>query len=157
METVLFQSDYEIERNKPIPSKNHAIVQGNIHFLLRQRYGHQYRVMPEVSIIIDGKERIPDIAVYPPMEFTPGNDEVWLSEIPLTTIEILSPQQHLADLIAKSYKYFDAGVKSYWLVLPDLRTVYVFSAPNEYEVYSKTGTLRDPKIGVELIVEEIFQ
>lgn len=28
-------SVYEIERDKPMPGKHHAIIQGNIHFLLR--------------------------------------------------------------------------------------------------------------------------
>ena len=157
METALLKSDYETERGKPMPSRNHAIVQGNIYFLLRQKYSHKYRVLPEISILVDERERIPDLAVYPPMDFVPGNDEPRLSEMPLTAIEILSPQQNLTDLVLKSYRYFEAGVQSYWLVLPDLRTVYVFSAPDEYEVYSKKGTLLDERIGVELPVEEIFR
>lgn len=157
METKLLISNYETERGKPMPSRNHAMVQGNIYFLLRQKYGNQYRILPEVSILVDEKEHIPDLAIYPPMDFVPGNDELRLAEIPLTAIEILSPQQNLTDLIVKSYRYFDAGVKSYWLVLPDLRTIYVFSTPDEYEVYSRKGMLKDEQLGVELPVQEIFQ
>lgn len=31
-------SQYELERNKPVPSKNHSIVQGNLIFELKTRY-----------------------------------------------------------------------------------------------------------------------
>jgi Uma2 family endonuclease len=157
METVLLQSEYELERGKPIPSKNHAIVQGNIYFLLRQKYESLYRFVTEVSILMHEKERIPDLAIYEQLEFTPGNDEVRLETPPLTAIEILSPTQNLADLIAKSYRYFEAGVKSYWLVLPDLTSIYVFSAPNEYEVFAKKGTLKDTQLNIELELEEILK
>ncbi len=158
MESVtLVQSEYEIERGKPIPSKNHSIVQGNIYFLLRQKYEEHYRILTEVSIMIDEKERIPDVSVYPLMDFTPGNDEIRLTTMPLVAIEILSPTQQLTDLIVKSYRYFEAGVKSYWLVLPDLTSIYVFSAPNEYEVYAKKGILRDAQLDIELQLEDIFK
>jgi Uma2 family endonuclease len=157
MEAAAAKSIYEMERGKPIPSKNHAIVQGNIYFLLRQKYEPQYRFLPEVSIVVGGQERIPDIAVYPPLDFSPGRDEVRLEEVPLSIVEILSPQQHLTDLIAKSYQYFEAGIRSYWLVLPDLTTVYVFSSPDEYEVFAKKGVIKDPALGIELPVEAIFR
>jgi Uma2 family endonuclease len=157
METVLVQSEYELERGKPVPSKNHAIVQGNIYFLLRQKYESTYRFVTEVSILMHEKERIPDLAIYEQLEFTPGNDEVRLETPPLAAVEILSPTQSLADLIAKSYRYFEAGVKSYWLVLPDLTSIYVFSAPNEYEVFAKKGTLKDTQLNIELDLEAIFK
>ena len=39
MDTTLALSEYEIERGKPIPSKNHAIVQRNLVFSLHLKYG----------------------------------------------------------------------------------------------------------------------
>lgn len=157
MEATVAKSEYEIERGKPMPSKNHAIVQGNIYFLLRQKYEQRYRFMPEVSIVINEKERIPDIAIYHPMDFIPGSDEIKLNEVPFAAIEILSPKQILADLIAKSYDYFEAGVKSYWLVLPDLTSIYVFSEPGEYEVFAKKGMLHDAQLDIKLKLEDIFK
>ncbi len=157
METAQVQSEYEIERGKPAPSKNHSIVQGNIYFLLRQKYEPRYRLLLEISMVVDEKDRVPDIAIYEPLDFTPGNDEVRLAEVPLATIEILSPKQNLGDLIAKSYLYFEAGVKSYWLVLPDLTTIYIFSAPNEYEAFVKKGILKDAQLDIELNLEDIFK
>lgn len=91
------------------------------------------------------------------MEFTPGEDETRLENAPLGVIEILSPPQSLTELIAKSTAYFEAGVLSYWLVLPGLRSVYVFKAPGEYELFAKEDKLEDPRLEVELELKDIFK
>ena len=157
MDTAVAKSEYELERDKPVPSKNHAIVQGNLHFLIRSAYGKRYTVLPEVSIIISSREKVPDIAIYPSMEFTPGEDETRLENAPLGVIEILSPSQSLAELIAKSAAYFEGGVLSYWLVLPDLRSIYVFSAPGEYQSFNKEDKLEDPRLEVEVELGDVFR
>jgi Uma2 family endonuclease len=59
--------------------------------------------------------------------------------MPLGVVEIMSPTQTITELIVKSHAFFDAGVQSYWLVIPSLKTIYVFSDKGEYEVYAKTG------------------
>lgn len=150
-------SSYELERGKPIPSKNHSIVQSNLIFLIRKLYEDSFRVMPEIRISILDKERVPDIALYKYVAFTPGLDEIRLSEVPLCAIEILSPTQSLSELITKSAIYFEGGVASYWLVLPDLRIIYIFSAPNEYNIFAKKALLVDDKIGIELELQEVFR
>lgn len=140
-EKLFIQSEYEIERGKPMPSRNHAYIQSKLLKLIDRKYSAVYEVISELSVVLDGKEWVPDLSIYDYFEFRPGNDEVKVTQIPRAIIEILSPTQHLADLIVKSYSYFDAGVNSYWLVLPDLCTIYIFSAPNEYEAFVKKGTL----------------
>ena len=157
MDTAAVKSEYELERDKPMPSKNHAIVQGNLHFMIRSAYGKRYRILPEVSIVISSKEKVPDIAIYPSMEFTPGEDETRLETAPLGVIEILPPSQSLTELITKSAAYFEGGVLSYWLVLPDLRSIYVFSAPGEYESFNKEDKLEDPRLEIELELKDIFK
>jgi Uma2 family endonuclease len=102
-------------------------------------------------------DRVPDLAIYPVREFTPGEDEITMAEAPLGVIEILSPSQSRTELIAKSAGYFKVGVKSYWLVLPDLKSVYVFSAPNEYDVFTRDEQLSDKLLGIELDLGEIFR
>ncbi len=157
METTLIQSEYEIERGKPMPSRNHAYIQSKIIKLLDRKYADRYEGISELSLLVQGKERVPDILIYKNFEFRPGNDEAKVSEMPLAVVEILSPTQHLGDLIAKSYLYFEAGVKSYWLVLPDLTTIYIFSAPNEYEAFVKKGILKDMQLDIELNLEDVFK
>jgi Uma2 family endonuclease len=157
METTLLQSEYEIERGKPMPSRNHAYIQSKIIKLLDRKYADTYEGISELSLMVEGKERVPDVLIYKNFEFRPGNDEVKVTEMPLAVVEILSPTQQLGDLIAKSYLYFEAGIKSYWLVLPDLTTIYIFSAPHEYEPFVKKGTLKDTKLDIELDLEAIFK
>lgn len=148
-------STYETERGKPMPSKNHAIVQTRLIVAL-DKY-QKYSTLSEISLGLPAGEKVPDIGIFQPLVFTPGEDEVRMDEIPLGVIEILSPTQSLADLIAKSHVYFQQGVKSYWLALPDLKSIYVFSAPNEYEVFSKKEKLVDAQLGIEVDLGEIFR
>ncbi len=157
MDTTLALSEYEIERGKPMPSKNHAIVQRNLVFLLQLKYGDRYGVLPEINLDLPVRERVPDLAIYRSVEFTPGADEVRMSEPPLGVIEILSPLQSMSDLMVKRSEYFAAGVQSYWLVLPDLMSVYVFYSPEDYDVYAKQEMLRDKKLEIELGLGEVFK
>ena len=46
--------------------------------------------------------------------------------------------------------------KSYWLVLPEVKTIFVYHAANEYEVYAKTGILKDIQLDIELDIAQIF-
>jgi Uma2 family endonuclease len=157
MEATLVQSSYETERGKPMPSKNHAIVQQRLTVQLVNKYGKEYEILPEISLGTTAKERVPDIGIYPVLAFIPGEDEVKMEIAPLGVIEILSPSQSLTELITKSVDYFRAGVKSYWLVLTDLRTIYVFSAPNEYEVFTKKEKLTDAQLDIEISLADIFR
>jgi Uma2 family endonuclease len=154
--TIEALSDYEIERGKPMPSKNHAIVQGNLLFHIRSKAPH-LRVLPEINIEFFDRERVPDLAIYDNVVFTPGDDELRLTEMPLGLIEILSPRQNIADLMVKRSEYFAAGVKSYWLVIPDLLTIYVFYSADDYDIFTRKETLRDRVLDIELSLADIFR
>jgi Uma2 family endonuclease len=149
-------SDYEIERNKPMPSKNHSMIQSKIAFELTLRYRKEYDILPEISLDTPGKGTVPDLAIYSKMNLDVRHDEIKLSEPPLITIEILSPEQKLQDLIDKTYRYFDFGVKSCWIVLPSLKTVMVYSDVDTFEYIRSDKTLIDPNWGFELPLKDIF-
>lgn len=148
-------SDYEIERDKPMPSKHHAIIQGNIHFLIRLRYNELFRVLPEISLDLPVRDRVPDLGIYPPMDY--GEEEVKMTEVPLGIVEILSPSQTHLDLNEKRKQYFTAGVKSYWLVFPDLKSVYVFRNVDDYDVFTRQDVLKDKVLDVEIDLKEVFK
>lgn len=153
VETTL--SDYEVERDKPMPSKHHAIIQGNIHFLLRLIFGEKFRILPEISLDLPIRDRIPDLAIYPTMDY--GEEEIKMTEIPLCAIEILSPTQTHIDLEEKRKQYFAAGVQSYWLVFPDLKSVYVFRNAEDYDVFTRQDVLKDKVLGIEIDLKEVFK
>ncbi len=154
--TITNISAYEAERGKPMPSKNHAIIQRNLMFMVSLQLKNKIDVLPELSLNINGKERIPDLTIYPTVSFTPFLDETKMSEVPLTTIEILSASQKISDLTSKSGEYFDFGVQSYWLVIPELRSIYVFSSPEKHEVFANEEILKDSSLGIELDLKRVF-
>lgn len=148
-------SAYEAERGKPAPSKNHAIIQRNLTIMLTLELDGK-DVLPAVSLDIDGNERIPDLAVFPTVSFVPFEDEIKVAQAPLTTIEILSSTQKISDLTSKSSEYFDFGVKSYWLVIPELRSIYVFSSSDKHEVFANEEILTDVALGIDLDLKRVF-
>ena len=150
-------SDYEIERDKPMPSTNHALLQDNISFALNLSYRKEYSILPEIALGTPGKGSVPDLAVYPKLSLDVRNDVVKRRDPPLVAIEILSPEQNLQDLIDKTYRYFDFGVKSCWIVLPSLKTIIVYSGPDTFEYVKANAILKDPNTGFELNLSKVFE
>lgn len=142
-----------------MPSKNHSIVQTNLAFLLKLYYGEAFRTLTEVHLDLPIRERVPDLAIYrhQGVAFTPGEDEIRMTQPPLGVIEILSPQQSLDDLMQKRAEYFSAGVQSYWMILPDLLTVYVFYSAADYDIFSRKDRLIDKKLNIEVDLGEVFK
>ena len=150
-------TEYEIERNKPIPSLNHAVVQKNLLVSIDYRYRKQYTLLPEISLIMPEKpDAVPDIAIYPKLEIDFLEDKIAMSQFPLTTIEILSPTQTEGELLAKAQRYFAAGVKSCWIVLPIFKAIAVFSSPDKSKVFTEDMTLIDQVTEIQLPLTEIF-
>jgi Uma2 family endonuclease len=150
-------SDYELERGKPMPSLNHSAVQLNIGVELKTRYREQFRFVSEINIAIAGRVMVPDIGIFPKMALDMANDSIVVQQLPLTTIEILSPAQAFDELVDKARAYFDAGVKSCWIVLPKAQAVFVYSAPGQYEFFHNAETLTDPATGIELPLTPLFE
>ncbi len=150
-------SQYEIERNKPMPSKNHSMVQGNLIFALKTIYRKTYTVLSEIDIIMPEKPNtVPDIAIYPKLKIDFFEDEMGMTQMPLTAIEIISPSQTDTELIKKINRYFNAGVKSCWLVNPAFQAIYVYSEIGKYQFFNSGMILSDPATGIELPLSEIF-
>jgi Uma2 family endonuclease len=150
-------SDYEIERGKPMPDKNHAIIQGRLVSRLDRAYGDTFTILPEIHLDLPKKERVPDLAIYEPLIFDPDDNELRMSKPPLCAIEILSEMQNIHELMVKRKEYFIAGVQSYWLVLPSLRTIYVFYSVEDSVVFTHKDRLIDKMLNIELDLNEIFR
>ncbi len=148
-------SDYEIERNKPMPSFNHAIVQANLIALLHQI--KNFRIASELSLVLADWPSVPDISIYPkrPLDFK--NDQIKVKEAPLCVVEIISPTQSLTELTDKAREYFAHGVKSCWLVLLPLTTICVFSSPEDCEYFRADQTLKDKVLDISLPLKEVFE
>lgn len=148
--------DYTADRHKSMPSKNHAIIQTNLTGLLYADYRKRFRILTEIRIEIDGSDYTPDIAIYPLLQFDSRHDEVRMTEVPLTAVEILSPTQAVEELVGKFEVYFKAGVGSGWLVQPSLQTIFLLTPDNKIAVFHDQPLI-DHTTGIELNLSEVFQ
>lgn len=147
---------YEIERNKPMPSFNHGRIQARLIMSLGYRYQKQFEIVSELSLDLADWPCVPDVCIYSKRPLDLRNDVIAMEEPPITAIEIISPSQSLSDLTTKAALYFEHGVKSCWVVLLPVANIYVYSGPDEYEIYRAHETLRDPATGIEIPLSEVF-
>lgn len=157
METLVapLLSDYEADRRKPMPSKNHVFIQTNLTGIL-YAYRKQYRIATEIRIDINGLDYTPDVCIYPLIPFDSRHDEIRMTELPITAIEILSPTQSVEELVAKFEVYFGAGIRSGWLVQPALQTIFRLTPDQKIAVFHDE-LLIDPITNIELNLSEVFQ
>ncbi len=148
---------YELERNKPMPSLNHALVQSNLIFELKTLYRNNYSFPSEIEISMPQKPNcVPDIAIYSKIQFDHLHDIIKMKEMPITAIEIVSSSQSNDDILDKFERYFLAGVQSCWLVMPSFQAISVYSGIGKYQFFNNDMTLTDPTTGIELSLNEIF-
>ncbi len=154
-----YTTDYETERNKPMPSLNHSQIQLNVGFALRTHYRKKYSIVTEVDLELPKSSRptVPDISIFAKRELLLSKDVLKVKEPPLTTIEILSPKQDLESVKNKIFEnYFPAGVKSAWIVVPTTRTVSIFTPDEKFVTYAD-GKFTDPATGITLDIDEVFE
>jgi Uma2 family endonuclease len=155
METIISLSDYELERHKPMPSINHGSIQANLVIELAV-FRKQYRITSEVSLDLGSLQAVPDISIFEKMAIDTKNDTISMKTPPLCAIEIISPSQSFTELLTKAYAYFNHGVKSCWLVLPGVDNIYVFSQPDNYQIFKSDNTLHDSILNISIPLAEIF-
>jgi len=149
-------STYETERNKPMPSLNHSLLQARLIARLFARYEGKYNIASELSLDLADWPSVPDLSILPKMQPDFRNDVTTVTEPPLGVIEIISPSQTLNQLVAKAEAYFEHGVKSCWLVLLPLTNICVFSSPTDYQIFREHEVLKDTVLGIELPLKEVF-
>lgn len=156
IEQTSYLTEYELERGKPMPSKNHGKLQLRIGSLLDDKYGHQLDVSTEVSLDLTAGRATPDVVVYPYEEYDWLEDEIRRKEAPLLVVEILSLKQGLDDIKDKIFDiYFASGVKSAWIVIPTFQTIYVISPDRNVQTYT-SGIVKDDNVGIEIDMQSIF-
>lgn len=136
------------------PSYHHAYLCSKIITALNQRAS--YAIFSELTLQIHEKDYIPDICVYPkrPINFA-ESDIVKMTELPIMVVEVLSPSQGSQDALSKFQVYFDAGVKSCWLVIPISTSVIVYTAMDRAQTFH-SGEIHDPVLDVHVPLSEIF-
>ena len=151
------QTAYETERGKPMPSKNHGYVQSRLSMILGYKYLSEYTLFSEITIEMPSRPNcVPDIAIYPKLQIDFIHDEISMVQMPLTAIEIVSPTQSNDEILAKFERYFFAGVQSYWLVMPSMKAISVYSQIGQYQFFTSDMTLVDSISDIKLTLSDIF-
>jgi Uma2 family endonuclease len=155
MEAILEPPVIDADDQK-MSSRIHSFLQNRIGRLLDAQYEDQFSVFTELDLsFATGKTR-PDLCIFPKTTFDWTTDEIVVTEVPLTTIEILSPMQSITELLDRVYaRHFPAGVQSVWLVTPALQVVTIFR-PDRSKTNFTTGPILDPATGIQIVLEEIF-
>jgi Uma2 family endonuclease len=97
--------------------------------------------------IREGVYLIPDVAV-----FHGAKPELVPSAPPLIAIEVLSPDDKLAEVRRKLDEYRAWGVAHVWLVDPHSKRMYTCDA-----ALVEVATLRVPELGIEVTPADIFE
>lgn len=148
---------YQRERNKPMPSKNHSRVQRRLTVVLDKLLGGEYDIYPEFEIELLGRKSVPDLSILPIEQPDWEHDMVRGKDAPVLTIEILSPKQALGTLSKKIREiYFPAGVKSSWIVMPDLKSITIMHPNGKIQTFNQ-GILKDDALGLEADLADIFR
>jgi Uma2 family endonuclease len=151
-------STYEIERDKPIPSRNHGKLQIRIGFEMIAKYRNRFEIVSEPTLQMLERPRVPDLAFFNVQESDWFEDETKITEVPQGVIEILLPSQSRYEFTSKLPQYFEVGVKSAWLVVPVFQTIYVFDSPRSYQTFTIANPiLKDTILDVELDLNKIFE
>jgi Uma2 family endonuclease len=147
---------YELERNKPMPSLNHARVQSRIIKHLAIAYDQEYDILSELTIAFPVKPAVPDVCIYPITQPVWHKDVVKKQDFPLLVIEILSSKQAFDEIVDKINDiYFPAGVPSAWVILPSAQSVMIFT-PNEKPKTYASGIMKDEASGFEIDLDKVF-
>ena len=141
-------------------SFNHSYITSNLSGILRAC--KDYTTLIELSIEIQNKEFVPDIALYSKRKMKrsgmpPSEDIIRMTEMPLLAVEILSPKQSSQDVLEKIKVYFENNIKSCWFVVPATRTTTVYKSFEDFVTYTETMQFTDENLGLNVNVAEIFE
>ena len=88
MEEMIELTEAEILRGKPIPSRNHSILEARISHQLMERYEETYDILTELDLDLTHGPAIPDICIYPKLTFSWEDDDVLKMTIPPLILRI---------------------------------------------------------------------
>ncbi len=137
-----------------MPSFNHSLIQARL--INKLSRFEQYNVHSELTLSIDGKDYVPDIALYPKRQTDWFRDTIKMTEMPEMVIEVISPTQSINEIINKFEIYFESGIKSCWLVEPFPNIIVVCHSPKEKQSFS-SGDVIDETLNIRFHLKDLFE
>ncbi len=137
-----------------LPSYNYSYAKARVIGALLKL--EDYSVFSEMSLNIESKVYTPDICLYPKRDIELSLPEpVEINELPIIALEVLSYNEAIQDVLNRFDVYFNAFIKSCWLVVPVAGVVVVY-ASSEYAQRFRTGDIIDDKLNITLPLKDIF-
>lgn len=125
------------------PKYNHVVINGNLHSIF-DRYLDGKRCQPfnQFNVFFDEKNRfIPDEIIVCNPDIV---EEDAIHGVPDLVVEILSKSTARKDRAEKFFAYEKYGVKEYWIITPETKSVEVYlrkddklMLDNVYSIYSE--------------------
>lgn len=147
----------------PAPALRHQVISSNLFFHLSahvrtQRIGW---VGDNTGVHLGDRTYVVPDLVFVTRERHGVLGEANIESAPDLIVEILSPSTRRQDLITKRALYARIGVREYWLVEPDARTVTVLAleAGHYVEVpLAEAGAVRSRVLpGLQLKLDKVFE
>lgn len=149
---------------EPPPGIPHQLVSGNLYFLLEgyvrsSRMGVVFGT--PVGVVLSQENVVePDLVFIPADALHILTDKI-VRGAPALAVEILSPGTRRRDRLVKREIYERFGVREYWIVDPEGKTVEVFAL--EEGKYVARGVLKDGDVlrsplfpGLEIDLRDVF-
>jgi len=115
-----------VERN--VGTQRHSLLQGLvIMYFGQRRKSHQLKVFTEARLQVGARRhRIPDVLVLE-IPYTQGKI---ITDIPVITVEIKSPDDTFDEIVDKCFEYETLGVGNILVMDPDNRRAWQFEQNN---------------------------
>jgi Uma2 family endonuclease len=126
-----------------LPEEEYIVVAGDAGFLLDPN--------PEAATV-----RGADVAVNRRTDVGENLPQGWFPGAPLLAVEVVSPSNTAKDMHLKVKQYLEAGALEVWLVYPDTRTVYVYTAGRRDPQVFEPGDTFNSVVGQTFRVEDLF-
>ena len=131
----------------------HSRIQANLAYELRK--ATDYAVYTELSLLINEKEYKPDVCEYAYKEIDWKHDVIKTEELPIISIEIVSPRQTIQDVVEKIDTYLEVGIQSCWLIVPYPRIVTVYNEQGEHTF--TTEAILDKPLNIKIAINDMFR
>jgi Uma2 family endonuclease len=136
------EDGYKYEWNNGVIEKSpKMIIPENLHLVDRlSRLFHKTAAYAQGGLLLSepgtktspNQLRIPDMGFYNPTQLLESRKGVFL--MPEFALEFVSDNDTYKKCLNKVDEYFTAGAKVVWLVLPELKLVYVYTSPLDVHI-----------------------
>jgi Uma2 family endonuclease len=115
-----------------------------------------FTAFSQLTLRLEGQNYSPDVCMYPKREVNLSLPEpIEMTVMPVLAVEVLSHTETLQEILDRFTVYFDAIIKSCWLVVPIAGAVIVYSSVDNAQLF-RAGNIIDEQLNIQLPLEDIF-